>query len=799
LATGSALTFDGTKLSLGATSAINNLLTIAAPSTVYTPQLGFQHTTNSQAEAFIGSGSNAHNIWITAGAEPTGDPDGSNWATARSTVAAIYRQRAANHIWFSNSSLTAGSTYTPTEIMRLTSTGLGIGTSSPAYKLDVSDQARISAAGGSAQLRLERTGSGAGASWIGADSDNLFVVFNTSFSSKLTLNSSGNLGLGVTPAAWRTNGGDRALQVGPRNSLFSDTGLSAELGNNVCLGASGFIYVATATASRYRQYQGAHEWFSAASGTAGDAISFTQRMTLDTDGNLLVGGTTSPSGKAGNFVNLTASGGFWTKSGGVSYFGTLDNYAMVFATNDTERARIDSSGNLGIGTSSPASKLEVNGGDARFVNTNGRVFIQNGNTSGGAKIAVRGTTDTADGYLAFETYSIEFGRFDSSGRLGIGTSSPSRNLQVVKSTAQTDIDSSTQVLLLENTATDTSGNLTGIRFRQTNGTNAGQTFIGMSSTGDSATRARLVFAPPNTSGNSTERMTIMSNGNVGIGTSSPTIKFQTVQTIGDWTGDFKNYTAGAYGLRVDLSGSSGTNAALQVYTATGQGMIVRNDGIVGIGTFTPDTSTLLTVAGAVTITGQNSGHGASRLKLGQDSSAVSQIRFYGADNSTAGILQFTGSSADGNVGGERARISSTGGFSVGTTADPGAGAIYATGDITTSYSDARLKNVSGKIKNALDKVLKLSGVYYKNNDLAKSFGYASSEPQVGVLAGEVEAVLPEVVKAAPFDIDQDGNSKSRENYKTVQYERLVPLLIEAIKEQQAVVAQLQARIDAAGL
>ena len=148
---------------------------------------------------------------------------------------------------------------------------------------------------------------------------------------------------------------------------------------------------------------------------------------------------------------------------------------------------------------------------------------------------------------------------------------------------------------------------------------------------------------------------------------------------------------------------------------------------------------------------------------------------------------------------ERARISSTGGFSVGTTADPGAGAIYATGDITTSYSDARLKDVSGRIENALGKVLTLSGVYYKNNDLAKSFGYASNEPQVGVLAGEVEAVLPEVVKAAPFDTDQDGNSKSRENYKTVQYERLVPLLIEAIKEQQAVVAQLQARIDAAGL
>ena len=76
-------------------------------------------------------------------------------------------------------------------------------------------------------------------------------------------------------------------------------------------------------------------------------------------------------------------------------------------------------------------------------------------------------------------------------------------------------------------------------------------------------------------------------GNVGIGTSSPSVKFQTVQTTADWTGDFKNYTAGAYGLRVDLSGSSGVQAALQVYTATGNGIVVKNNGLVGIGTFSP--------------------------------------------------------------------------------------------------------------------------------------------------------------------------------------------------------------------
>ncbi len=147
---------------------------------------------------------------------------------------------------------------------------------------------------------------------------------------------------------------------------------------------------------------------------------------------------------------------------------------------------------------------------------------------------------------------------------------------------------------------------------------------------------------------------------------------------------------------------------------------------------------------------------------------------------------------DGSTGGtERTRISSSGGYSVGTSADAGAGGIYATGNITAYYSDARLKTVSGKIENALDKVGKLSGVYYTNNDTAKSFGYDSDEIQVGVLAQDVESVMPEIVKAAPFDLDEHGNSKSGENYKTVQYEKLIPLLIEAINELRAEVKALK--------
>jgi hypothetical protein len=142
---------------------------------------------------------------------------------------------------------------------------------------------------------------------------------------------------------------------------------------------------------------------------------------------------------------------------------------------------------------------------------------------------------------------------------------------------------------------------------------------------------------------------------------------------------------------------------------------------------------------------------------------------------------------------ERMRLSSAGGFSVGTTSDPGAGAIYATGNITAFFSDIRLKNNEGRIDNALDKVSKLSGIYYTTNETAKEYGYTDEARQVGVIAQEVKEVLPEIVKAAPFDLDENGKSKSGQDYMTVQYDKLVPLLIEAIKELSEKVAKLEGK------
>jgi hypothetical protein len=123
------------------------------------------------------------------------------------------------------------------------------------------------------------------------------------------------------------------------------------------------------------------------------------------------------------------------------------------------------------------------------------------------------------------------------------------------------------------------------------------------------------------------------------------------------------------------------------------------------------------------------------------------------------------------------------------------GAITATGDITAYSSDDRLKVRIGNIENALSKVQQLNGFHYTNSDVAKSLGYTTDESQVGVSAQEVQTVLPEVVVLAPIDrlVLESGEiiSKSGENYLTVKYEKIVPLIIEAIKELKAELDELK--------
>lgn len=123
------------------------------------------------------------------------------------------------------------------------------------------------------------------------------------------------------------------------------------------------------------------------------------------------------------------------------------------------------------------------------------------------------------------------------------------------------------------------------------------------------------------------------------------------------------------------------------------------------------------------------------------------------------------------------------------------GSIEASGNITANTSDGRLKNINSGIDNPLDKIKKLNGILYDYNDVAKSFNLSSNKQQVGLIAQEVQSVLPEAVTYAPFDsIKKNGirvGSKSGENYLTVWYDKLVPLLIEGIKELSDKVEKLE--------
>jgi len=121
-----------------------------------------------------------------------------------------------------------------------------------------------------------------------------------------------------------------------------------------------------------------------------------------------------------------------------------------------------------------------------------------------------------------------------------------------------------------------------------------------------------------------------------------------------------------------------------------------------------------------------------------------------------------------------------GSFGVGTAATGTAGEIRATNNITSYYSDDRLKNKLGNIQNALESVKTLNGFYYEANQTAQDLGYTVKR-EVGMSAQEVQKILPEIVVPAPID----------DKYLTIHYERIIPLLVEAIKELSAEVEKLK--------
>jgi hypothetical protein len=216
-----------------------------------------------------------------------------------------------------------------------------------------------------------------------------------------------NVGVGVTPSAWNTNIKTLQLSAG---SVYSFTTVDLELTQNCYYNASNqWIYSTTAPAERYQLYNGTHAWYTAASGTAGNTISFTQAMTLDASSRLIVGAT-AVSGSNQVEIQTSLTNGLWVQTGQTS-----SSYYIADFRNGSNQStlslRADNTtlvgGNLLVGTTSSPTGGAVstwqNSGSTRWsMGPNGGSAFVVFNTSNVGCYVVDGQTGwtgTSDGTL----------------------------------------------------------------------------------------------------------------------------------------------------------------------------------------------------------------------------------------------------------------------------------------------------------------------------------------------------------------------------------------------------------------
>ena len=680
-----------------------------------------------------------------------------------------------------------------TLVVSIGSGNVGIGTTAPSYKLHVVDSSNETVAkfsgpndttiiiggsdlgSGEKYITYQNNTTGTDAWMVGMDDDETFRFAYgaageiTDANAKMIILQTGNVGIGTTAPGYRLHVKDSAnvgtIAIGHDLYpvlLYSDAGSGEFRIDNRASSSSGYI-------TFYPNGQ---------AGTIGS-----EAMRITSDGTLMVG-TTSQTYNNTTYGYVASFKGAVTTQAYLSValsnqtptsqgmlFGltsttgdiyVLDNKPLVLYTNSTEKMRITAGGNVGIGATAPGDTLELykssgpglrfNGNNANLYNIQNTAGLQIATYNGPIKFSIGTSPQTYDTNVKVT--------IDTSGNVGIGTTSPSSKLHISGSSAQLLIQGDNYSGIHQAYAWVTNTYF-GARYDGTNevygATGRGAFKIVALHDADNDPQYLAFYgANAGTAGSTITWNTVGfaqdEDGNVGIGTTGPTEKLHVDgSTLITYNNSFQSTNSvGNKAILARVSPTSGIVNYAEYATATNlNGFVIGSDDARVKGNIATDslefitnTSTRMTI-----LSGGNVGINTT------------------VPGSTLHVV--------GDV------LIQTGALGVGVNPNATDGRIDASNDIVAfSTSDRRLKENITPIANALEKVRSLTGVEFDWKEETKSVhGYEGHD--VGVIAQDVQAVLPEAVRT------------NDSGYLSVRYEKMIALLVEANKELADRVEQLE--------
>jgi len=680
---------------------------------------------------------------------------------------------------------TAGS-----ERFRITSAGnVGIGTTSPSFKLDVAGNARASYFA----LRTNESAPSESAFIYRPASGNL--GFGTGSTERMRINSSGNVGIGTTNPAYKLSV-ENSLQV------FSS-------GDTANPKIEGHLLRVTDTANdnpdvehRYVENDSLNygfSWFmdggnnnfslrrheNSANGTtvfrvnrSNSNVYIPERLGI---------GLTSPGARLDILqearISFANGNQYRTRitntDGNTRILADGDTCSIILGTSPegtnataVERMRINSDGNVSIGTTSSTSKLKILDAVDRDMNSSGTGQFEIGGNGYTFAVAMGNTTcalyhNSSGRSLTLGTNETARLTILGSGNIGIGTTSPSQKLEVAGA-IQSNVGG--RPVTLSSGQITIKGDTGGWALQYGLLGSSNSALGGFGALGGANSLSYFYIGPAYNSSN----ILVLkpSTGNVGIGTTAPAAKLAingSTRIMGNGSSN-NSHALEFTNSAVVIARSSSNNLNLHAYNAMVFGvsnsawptsterMRITSAGNVGIGTTAPaNRLNIVESNGNLGISGDSGGNMYLICSTGD-------LRFRVNGSSTQALV------INNNLITNSKKVKASLSLAVGAiTPSATTGRIDASNDIVAfSSSDIRLKNNIKTIDKALDKVNSIQGVEF--DWIEKEIIHGNKGRDVGVIAQEIEKILPEVVT-------------TRDNgYKAVKYEKIVPLLIEAIKD-----------------